>query len=150
MRDDHIGEKETQHQTNHEGWIRLPESKTELLEEMCKLDGMFQISLQGVSRGLTWAEANIIGRKVSPLFDGVTNPKAFPVSEDAKENDFNILLTNPAIDCPLPDTLIMNTAMKTPIPVQTMERILRTLLGQPRFSACKRLAAERVNSRKQE
>lgn len=122
-------------------------SKAEVLEEMCRLEDMFRISFKSREKGLTYAEANIIMRKVNPLFDGLINPRAFPVVEEANEEDINKWLTNPVINCPLPDVFMMNIAARTPLPAEVMERMLRTLL-QENYDTYWKLAEERVRSRR--
>ncbi len=127
----------------------MEKDKAEVLEEMCKLEDMFGMSFHGVAKGLTWAEANIIGRKVNPLFDGLINPRAFPVMEGANEAEIDKWLKDPRINCPLPDDFMMSIAARTPVPVGMIERILRTLL-QEKYGAYWKMAEERVVSRKQD
>jgi hypothetical protein len=119
-------------------------SSAEVLEEMCRLEDMFGISIHGVGKGLTYAEANIIGRKVNPLFRG---SRSFPVSEDASEEEINRWLNHPLINVPLSDTFVMSMATQTPIPASTMERILRTLL-QEDYDMYWKMAEERIRSKK--
>jgi len=133
-----------------EGHLELPNikeppvSEAEVFEEMCRLEDMFGISIHGVGKGLTYAEANIIGRKVNPLFRG---SRAFPVSEEASEEEINRWLNHPLINAPLPDTFVMGMAAHTPIPAATIERILRTLL-QEDYDMYWKMAKERIRSKK--
>ena len=117
--------------------------------EMCRLEDMFGISIHGVGKGLTYAEANIIARKVNPLFDSRINPIAFPVMEEANEEDINMCLSNPKINCPLPDEFMMSIAAQIPLLVEVMEKILRTLL-QEKYSTYWMMAEERIRSMKQD
>jgi len=121
-------------------------SKTEILEEMCQLDAMLRISLLGAS-GLTHAEANIIKRKVNPLFRSPFGSRVFPVTEETDEKEINKWLNHPLVNVLLPDTFVMNMAAQTPIPAVTMERILRKLL-QDDYDMYWKIAEERVKSKK--
>lgn len=118
-------------------------SKAEILEELCQLEGMFRISFRGASR-LTHGESNIIARKVNPLFRG---SRVFPVSEEASEEEINRWVNHPLINIPLPDTFVMSMAAQTPVPVVTMERILRKLL-QEDYDIYWKIAEERTKSKK--
>jgi len=122
-------------------------SNAEILEEICQLEGMLTISFRGASR-LTHAESNIIARKVNPLFRGLSWSTLFPVTEEANEEEITKWLNHPLINTPLPDTFVMNMAAHTPIPVATMERILRKLL-QEDYDMYWRMAEARVRSKKQ-
>jgi hypothetical protein len=125
--------------------IPAPEvSKAEILEEICQLEGMIGIWVRGVSR-LSYAESNIIYRKVNPLRRHPLKP--FPVMEEANEEEINKWLNHPLINVPLPDDIVMVMAAQTPIPVATMERMLRKLL-QDDYDGYWRMAEAQVMSKK--
>ena len=73
--------------------------------------------------------------------------KAFPVVEEANEEEISEWLNHPSINVPLPDTVLMGIAAQTPIPAATMERILRKLL-QEDYDLYWRMAEAQVKSKK--
>ncbi len=131
-----------------EGRLELPNikeppvSKAEVLEEMFRLPDVVRMGLLPSRKGFIGAEANVIIQKVNPL-----NIGAFPIKEEANEDQINEWLKHPQIDCLLPDDFIMSMASHTPLPVEMAERILRKLL-QEKYDTYLRMAEERIRSRK--
>ena len=119
-----------------------PVSKAEVLEEMFRLPDVVRMGLLPSRKGFIDAEANVIIQKVNPL-----NVGAFPIREEANEDQINEWLKHPQIDCLLPDDFIMSVASHTPMPVEMAERILRKLL-QEKYDTYLRMAEERIRSRK--
>ena len=63
--------------------------------------------------------------------------------ETANENEINKWLKHPMVNHPWPDSFVMSIAAQTPIPVVTMERILRKLF-QEDYDVYWKMAEERV------
>ena len=132
--------KITQPLSSREEMVKPQVSRAEVLEEMFKLPETFSVGLIPSKKGFTGAEANVIISKVNPLIVG-----AFPVKDEANENQINEWLKHPLINCPLPDELMMSVASHTPMPVEMAERILRTLLEE-KYDTYWGMAEERLRS----
>ncbi len=103
-------------------------SKAEILEEIFRLEGTLRMSIRG-GKHLSRAESNIITKKVSYARLQPWS-RVFPVIEGASEDEINKWLNNPSMNVLLPDPIVMSMAAYTPVPVVTMERILKKLLQE--------------------
>lgn len=135
-----------------EGHLELPNtkkptvSKAEVLEEMWKLEDVVKIGLLPRAEELTYGEKNLIMRKVHSSL-GLVGTKAFPVTDEANEAEIDKWLKDPRINSPLPDDFMMSAAAGTAVPVEIMERILRTLLKE-KYDTYWVMAEEQIRSKK--
>jgi hypothetical protein len=100
--------------------------KDEVLEEMCKLLGLFEITRRASRKGLSYSEINILGYKANSLLSSA----GFAVKFDADENEMKRWINHPGINSPLPDRLILNMAAHSPISANFMEQLLRKLFSE--------------------
>lgn len=122
----------------------VPESEVsnaEILDEMCKMQSYFVVTRLAQRKGLSQAEINILRYKTNPFRSG-----AFRVTETANEDKINKWLKHPVVNHLWPDSFVMDMAAQTPIPVVTMERILKKLL-QEDYDIYWKKAEERIKSK---
>lgn len=110
--------------------------KSEILNEMCKMQSGFMVTRLARSKGLSEAEINILKYKANPFYS-----EAFRVTEKASEDEINRWFRHPMIACPMPDPFVMSIAAQTPVPAKIMERILRKLL-QDKYDSYWNMAEE--------
>ncbi|MFC2062599.1 hypothetical protein ACFLS8_01425 [Chloroflexota bacterium] len=98
-------------------------TKAKVLQEIIRIVGPIKMIKFNHNSGLSHGEFNMLMHKANPFY-----ARGFPIRGDAKSRDLYEWINNPGINRLIPDGLLLSMAAHTPVPVKTMEKLLKNLL----------------------